>query len=58
MSWGYYNKQKQGASTMKGTCKCIPKAREFPTLQIQVEGLRSHIQHMKDHALIGKFVEI
>ena len=27
-------------------------------MQIHVEGIRAHIQHMKDHAFIGKFVGI
>ena len=55
---GGENKQAQGKETMNNTGKCIAKAKDIPTLQIQAEGLRSHIQHMKDHALIGKTVGI
>ena len=48
-------KQQQGSTPMAKTGKCTPKAKEIPTMQICTEGLRAHIQHVKDHALLGKF---
>lgn len=38
--------------------KCLPKSNEIPALRIKSEGLEAHIQYMKDHALIAKFVGI
>ena len=35
---------------------CLPKTKEIPSLTIRSEGLAEHIQYMKDHALISKFV--
>lgn len=50
--------QQQGSTSMENTTKCIPKRKEIPTLQIHTEGLHAHIQHMRNHALIGEFVGI
>ena len=52
------DKQMPGLSTIRLTGKCLPKAKEVPTLQIHVDDLRAHIQPMKDHALVKKFVHI
>lgn len=38
--------------------QCLPKSNKIPTMIIKSEGLESHIQYMKDHALIAKFVGI
>lgn len=37
---------------------CLPKARVMLEINIKWEGLDAHIQYMKDHALITKFVGI
>ena len=37
---------------------CHPKSQEIPTLSINSDGLEAHIQYMKDHALIAKFVGV
>ena len=37
---------------------CLPKSKEIPALTIKSKGLESHIQYMRDHALIAKFVGI
>ena len=34
----------------------MPRDFEIPTMQVRPSKLRDHIQHMQDHALIGKFV--
>ena len=38
--------------------QCVTKSSSKPSIQIYLAGLRDHIQYMKDHALIGKFVGI
>ena len=35
---------------------CLPKSKIMPSLIIRSEGLASHIEYMKDHALIAKFI--
>ena len=43
-----------GGRRAPGTC--LLKSQEIPTLSITSGGLEAHIQYMKDHALIAKFV--
>lgn len=38
--------------------KSLPRSSEIPTMTIKSDGLEEHIQYMKDHALIAKFVGI
>lgn len=38
--------------------QCLPKSRITPELIIKSDGLALHIQYMKDHTLIAKFVGI
>jgi len=42
----------------RGPGHCIPKSSAIPSLALKSENLRRKIQHMKDHALIGKFIGI
>lgn len=43
-----------GGSRIYGTC--LPKSKVTPSLTIRSKGLASHIEYMKDHALIAKFI--
>lgn len=36
--------------------QCLPKSSVIPEMTIKSDGLDSHIQYMKDHMLIEKFV--
>ena len=45
---------KKGGS--RGPSTYLPKSKETPFLAIRSEGLASHIEYMKDHALIAKFI--
>ena len=45
-----------GGRRAPGTC--LPKSKEILTLNMKSEGLEAHIQYMRDHALIAKFVGI
>lgn len=36
----------------------LPKSSEIPEMTIKSKGLASHIQYMKDHALLAKFMGI
>ena len=45
---------KKGGHRAPGTC--LPKSKEIPSLAIRSEGLASHIEYMKGHALIAKFI--
>jgi len=52
---------RSGEGLVKGSQKpgqCLPKSSEISEMTIKLEGLASHIQYMKDHALITKFVGI
>jgi hypothetical protein len=40
----------------RATSICLPKSKETPFLAIRLEGLASHIEYMKDHAIIAKFI--
>ena len=44
----------KGGNRSPGTS--LPKSKETPFLVIRSEGLASHIEYMKDHALIAKFI--
>ena len=58
--------EKEGSTeAVKGSVKglqklgqCLPKSSEILVMIINSEGLASHIQYMKDNALIAKFVGI
>ena len=52
---------RSGEGLVKGPRKpgqCLPKSSEILEMTIKSEGLASHIQYMKDHMLIVKFVGI
>ena len=38
--------------------QCVPKVNVTPEINIKWEGMDAHIQYMKDHALIAKFIGI
>lgn len=44
----------RGSRRAPGTC--LPKSQEIQTLTIKSDGLEEHIQYMRDHALIAKFL--
>lgn len=49
------NPETKGGHRALGTY--LPKSKETPSLAIRSEGLASHIEYMRDHALIAKFIE-
>ena len=54
------NKEEEQKSDLKGDSRplgsCLPKSKITPSLIIKSEGLANHIEYMKDHALIAKFI--
>jgi hypothetical protein len=46
-------KSKTGARKLG---QCVPKANVTLEINIKWEGMDAHIQYMKDHALIAKFI--
>ena len=38
------------------TGQCLPKSKAMPKLKIRSTSFRDEVQHLKDHALIGKFI--
>ena len=55
------NSSDEGEDVRRGQRKpgqCLPKSKITSKLIIKSDGLESHIQYMKDHALIANFVGI
>ena len=48
----------QGKLVAKGSNKCIPNMTGTPTYEIRSYKLNTHIQFMKNHAIISKFMGI
>ena len=46
----------EGRKGSRQPCSCLPKSKVTPSLVIRSEGLANHIEYMKDHALIAKFI--
>lgn len=38
--------------------ECVPKTNVTPKINVKWEGMDDHIKHMKEHALIMKFIDI
>lgn len=48
----------EGKKGQRQPGQCLPKSSATPKLIIKSDGLVAHIQYMKDHVLIAKFISI
>lgn len=46
----------KGRKGSRQSGSCLPKSKVTPSLVIRSEGLANHIEYMKDHVLIAKFI--